>query len=58
MAKLPDIQYLSPTPTLGRQDVGLPGRLARQNMALIAATGDIIFDFAPDVADSIGATRA
>lgn len=45
MAKLPDIQYMSPTETLGRQDVGLPGRLARQQMALTAAVGDIVFDF-------------
>ncbi len=41
MAKLPDIQYLTPTESLGRQDVGLPGRLARQQMALIAEATDI-----------------
>ena len=49
MAKLPDIQYLSPTPTLGRQDVSLPGRLARTQMALYAGISDVVID----VADSM-----
>ena len=49
MAKLPDIQYLTPTESLGRQDVGQPGRLARQQMALIGAVGDIVFDFTDTV---------
>lgn len=44
MAKLPDIQYLSPTPTLGRGDVSLPGRLARTQMALYAGMADVVLD--------------
>lgn len=49
MAKLPDIQYMTPTESLGRQDVGQPGRLARQQMQLIATVGDIVFDFTDTV---------
>ncbi len=45
MAKLPDIQYLSPTESLGRQDIGLPGRLARAQIAQIGAVTDVVMDF-------------
>ena len=53
MAKLPDIQYLTPTESLGRADVGQPGRLARQNMKLIEGIGDIVLD----VGESLMAQR-
>lgn len=45
MAKLPDIQYLTPTESLGRQDIGLPGRLARAQIAQIGAVTDIVMNF-------------
>ncbi len=53
MAKLPDIQYLSPTPSLGRQDISLPGRIARTQMALYAGVADVVID----VADTISRQR-
>lgn len=49
MAKLPDIQYLSPTESLGRQDIGLPGRLARAQIAQIGAVTDVVMDFTDTV---------
>lgn len=51
MAKLPDIQYLSATPGLGRQDIGLPGRMLTAQMALYGAVEGVVVDFAQQMAD-------
>ena len=46
MAKLPDIQYLSATPTLGRQDISLPAKMLTAQMALISSVEGVVVDFA------------
>lgn len=46
MAKLPDIQYLSTTPSLGRQDISLPGRILSSQMALIGTVEKVVVDYA------------
>lgn len=46
MAKLPDIQYLSTTPSLGRQDISLPGRILSSQMALYGAVEKAVVDYA------------
>ncbi len=44
MAKLPDIQYLSNTPSLGRQDISLPGKIARSKAALYQSVSGVVID--------------
>lgn len=51
MAKLPDIQYLSTTPTLGRQDIGLPARMLTSQMGMIQTVEKIVVDYAQAKAD-------
>lgn len=46
MAKLPDIQYLSATPGLGRQDISLPSKMLSAQMALISTVEGVVVDFA------------
>jgi hypothetical protein len=46
MAKLPDINYLSSTPGLGRQDLGLPSKILGSQMALISSVEDVVVDIA------------
>ncbi len=46
MAKLPDIQYLSTTPSLGRQDISLPGRILSSQMAIYGAVEKVVVDYA------------
>lgn len=46
MAKLPDIQYLSTTPSLGRQDISLPGRMLSSQMALYGTVEKVVVDYA------------
>lgn len=51
MAKLPDIQYLSTTPGLGRQDINLPSRILSSQMAMIQTVEKIVVDEAQRQAD-------
>ncbi len=51
MAKLPDIQYLSATPGLGRQDISLPGKMLTAQMGLYGAIEGVVVDFAQQMAD-------
>lgn len=51
MAKLPDIQYLSATPGLGRQDISLPSKMLSAQMALISTVEGVVVDFAQQMAD-------
>ncbi len=51
MAKLPDIQYLSTTPGLGRQDISLPGRILSSQMALIQTVEKVVVDYAQAQSD-------
>ena len=51
MAKLPDIQYLSATPGLGRQDISLPAKMLTAQMALISSVEGVVVDFAQQMAD-------
>lgn len=63
MAKMPDIQYMTPTESLGRQDVSLPGRLARSQMALYAGVADVVINVADtmqkqDMADGVAGAQS
>jgi hypothetical protein len=51
MAKLPDINYLSTTPSLGRQDISLPSKMLTAQMGLIGAVEKGVVDFAQQMAD-------
>lgn len=56
MAKLPDIQYLSATPSLGRQDISLPSRMLSSQMALYQSVEKVVVDFAErEAAKEMGA---
>ena len=63
MAKLPDIQYLSPTPSLGRQDISLPGRIARSQIALYGGIANVVIDVSEslikqDMAEGVAGAQA
>jgi len=50
MAKLPDINYLSSTPGLGRQDLSLPSKVAAAQSALYGSVEKVVVDFAEQAA--------
>lgn len=51
MAKLPDINYLSSTPGLGRQDINLPSKILASKAALYSSVEGVVVDIAQQAAD-------